>query len=267
MGQYICANPHCSRVRTGWEENNSNFKIIGQGQHICKSCGMFGIRQHCGAKKLTEYSTSLEVLILFHQGQHTCNLKEVEIREQKEKRNDLVRNALITNMKAKPRDILLSQVTYFLSLGQEQEAEEAALLLSNTKEMSKIRCAHLKQIFSDDHHSMRAVKNAKEKLDKVDPFLLYSYKNENEDASKPTCIYKSSLESIKTALEMNTLDKKNFSPMREEFLFMDTMHKCLDTHKANSPLFFLQCDFFALDPFLSCDFCSVEKCCMCEWDY
>ena len=117
MGQYICANPCCPRVIAGWEENNSNFKIIGQGQCICKSCGMFGIRQHCGAQKLTEYSTSSEVLIVFHQGQHTCTLKDVETREQKEKRNDLVRNALFTNMKAKPRDILLSQVTYFLSLG------------------------------------------------------------------------------------------------------------------------------------------------------
>ena len=120
--------------------------------------GMFGIRQHCGAKKLTEYSTSSEVLVVFHQGQHTCNLKDIETREQKEKRSDLVWNVLFTNMKAKPRDILLSQVTYFLSLGQEQEAEEAALLLSNTKEISKIRCTHLTQIFSDDHHSMRALK-------------------------------------------------------------------------------------------------------------
>ena len=71
---------------------------------------------------------------------------------------------------------------------------------------------------------MRTLKNAKEKLDKVDPFLLYSYNNDKEDASKPTCIYKSSLESIRIALEMNTLDKNNFSPMREEFLFMDMMH-------------------------------------------
>ena len=31
MGQYICANPGCPRVRAGWVENNSNFKIIGQG--------------------------------------------------------------------------------------------------------------------------------------------------------------------------------------------------------------------------------------------
>ena len=29
MGQYICANPHCPRVRAGSEENDSNFKIIG----------------------------------------------------------------------------------------------------------------------------------------------------------------------------------------------------------------------------------------------
>ena len=139
-------------------------------------------------------------------------MKDVETREHKEKRNDLVRDVLFTNMKAKPRDILLSQVTYFLSLGQEQEAEEAALLLSNTKEISKIRCANLKQIFSDEHHSMRALKNAKEKLDTVNPFLLYSYNNEKEDASKPTFVYKSSLESIKIALEMKTLDKKNSLP-------------------------------------------------------
>ena len=66
MGQYICANPHFPGVRAGWEENNSNFKVIGQRQHICKSCGMFHIKQHCGVEKLTEYSTSSEVLIVFN---------------------------------------------------------------------------------------------------------------------------------------------------------------------------------------------------------
>ena len=43
---------------------------------------------------------------------------------------------------------MLSQVTYFLSQGMEEEAEEAALLLSKTKAISNIIASHLKKLFS-----------------------------------------------------------------------------------------------------------------------
>ena len=68
-------------------------------------------------------------------------------REQKAWQEHLVESALQSNSKAKPCDIMLSQVTYFLSQGMEEEAEEAALLLSKTKTISNIRTSHLKKLF------------------------------------------------------------------------------------------------------------------------
>ena len=56
---------------------------------------------------------------------------------------------------------MLSQVTYFLSQGMEEEAEEAALLLSKTKAISNIRASHLKKLFSTERHSFSAIPNAK----------------------------------------------------------------------------------------------------------
>ena len=224
QGEYICTNPNCGRVMSGWEENKSSFKSISRNEALCKTCGMFAKKNFCGAKKLTEYSTSLQVLVVFHQGNHTCTMKNKETREMRQKREEIVMQALRSNLKAKPKQIQMSEVIFYLSKGMEKEAEDAALLLSNVKQISKIRAEYLKKLFSDDRHSFKAIRKAKKKLDKIDKYLLYQYNDKKLNPEKPTYIYKSSEDSIKLAIQMNVLDPKNQSLMKEEFLFLDTMH-------------------------------------------
>ena len=155
-------------------------------------------------------------LFVYYQGQHKCILKDNETREQKAWWEHLVESALQSNFKAKPHDIMLSQVTYFLSRGMEEEAEEAALLLSKTKTISNIRASHLKKLFLTERHSFPAVASAKQKLDPVDPFLIYKFNGENS-TGVPKDVYKSSWDMAMLALQMNTLDDENISPLKEEF--------------------------------------------------
>ena len=110
----------------------------------------------------------------------------------------------------------------------EEEAEEAALLLSKTKTISNIRASHLKKLFSTERHSFPAVASAKQKLDPVDPFLIYKFNGDNS-TGVPKYVYKSSWDMAMLALQLNTLDDENTSPLKEEFLYFDCMHNhCKD---------------------------------------
>ena len=122
---------------------------------------------------------------------------------------------------------MLSQVTYFLSQGMEEKAEEAALL-SKTKAISNIRASHPKKLFSTERHSFPVIASVKQKLDPVDPFLIYKF-NGNNSTGVPKYVYKSSWDMAMLALQLNTLDDENTSPLKEEFLYFDCMHNhCKD---------------------------------------
>ena len=73
----------------------------------------------------------------------------------------------------------------------EEEAKEAALLLSKTKTISNIRASHLQKLFWTERHSFPAVASTKQKLDLVDPFLIYKFNGENS-TGVPKYVYKSS---------------------------------------------------------------------------
>ena len=177
QGKYICTNPKNGRVMSGWEENKSSFKSISRTEALCKTCGMFAKKNVCSAKKLTEYSTSFQVLVVFHQGNHTCTIKNKVTGEMRQKMEQIVMQVLRSNFKAKPKQIKMGEVIVYLSKGMEKEAEDAALVISNSKEISKIKAEYLKKLFSDDRHYFKAIGKANKKLDKIDKYLLFQYNN------------------------------------------------------------------------------------------
>ena len=87
---------------------------------MCSTCGMFAEQVGCGAMEVTEYCPVNATLVVYYQGQHKCITKDNETREQKAWQEHLVESALQSNFKAKPCDIMVSQVTYFLSQGMEE---------------------------------------------------------------------------------------------------------------------------------------------------
>ena len=62
----------------------------------------------------------------------------------RQKREQIVMQALRSNLKSKLKQIQMSKVIFYLSKCLEKEAEDAILLLSNVKEISKIRAEYLK---------------------------------------------------------------------------------------------------------------------------
>ena len=86
QGEYICTNLNCGRVMSGWEENKSSFKSISRNEALCKTCGMFTKKNFCSAKKLTEYSTSLQVVGWFpSRHSYLYNEKQGDLRNETEK--------------------------------------------------------------------------------------------------------------------------------------------------------------------------------------
>ena len=183
-----------------------------------------------GAMKLTEYCPVNATLVVYHQGQHRCIIKDNKKREQKAWWEHVVESALQSNFKAKPHEIMLCQVTYFLSQGMEDEAEKAPLLLGNTKTISNIRASHLKKLFSTERHSFSAIANVKQKLDPVDPFLIYKCNGDNS-TGVPKYAYKTSWDMAMLALELNRLEDETTSPLEEECLYFDCMHNCCKDFK------------------------------------
>ena len=43
-------------------------QIVG---HVCKLCGHFAGREHCGVKKLVEYDNT-KILTIIYEGKHNC---------------------------------------------------------------------------------------------------------------------------------------------------------------------------------------------------
>ena len=64
----------------------------------------------------------------------------------RQKREEIVMHALRSNLKAKPKQIQMSEAIFYLSKGMEKEAEDAALLFSNVKQISKIGAEYLKKL-------------------------------------------------------------------------------------------------------------------------
>ena len=218
QGHFICTNRKCDQVKVGMSENQFCFQQVGPYK-ICSTCGMFIEQMGCGAMKLTEDCPVNATLVVYHHGQHKYITKGNEIREQKAQGENVVESALQSNFKAKPCDIMLSKVTYYLSQGVEEEAEETPLLLSKTKGICNIRANHPKKLFSTERHSYPAIANAKQKLDLVDPFLVYKFNGDNS-TGVPKYIYKASWDMAMLALELNTLDDENTSPLKENFFYI-----------------------------------------------
>ena len=63
----------------------------------------------------------------------------------------------------------------------EAEAAEAALLLCKTKTISNIRASHLKKHFLTERYPFPTIASAKQKLDPVDPFLIYKFNGDNSE--------------------------------------------------------------------------------------
>ena len=80
-GSLMCENNTCLKLLTEGVCNTNEFSR-DSGAHVCKSCGYFAARAHCGVKKLIEYDRSTKLMTINYEGKHNCipkpNLKKKE---------------------------------------------------------------------------------------------------------------------------------------------------------------------------------------------
>ena len=81
IGSLMCKNNTCPKLLTEGVCNTNEFSR-DSGAHVCKSCGYFAARAHCGVKKLIEYDQSTKLMTIIYEGKHNCipkpNLKKKE---------------------------------------------------------------------------------------------------------------------------------------------------------------------------------------------
>ena len=75
QGSLICMNPQCPVFKTEQICNQIDFGKHEFEGHACNSCGYLATRIFCGSIKVTEFKRWENLLTLWHQGKHKCNLK------------------------------------------------------------------------------------------------------------------------------------------------------------------------------------------------
>ena len=71
IGSLMCENNTCPKLLTEGICNTNEFSR-DSGAHVCKSCGYFAARAHCGAKKLIEYDRSMKLMAIIYEDKHNC---------------------------------------------------------------------------------------------------------------------------------------------------------------------------------------------------
>ena len=79
-GHFMCTNTKCNPIREGMSANKFCFQQVGP-DIICSTCGMFVEQVGFGAMKLTEYYPVNATIVVDHQGQHKCIIKNNKTRE------------------------------------------------------------------------------------------------------------------------------------------------------------------------------------------
>ena len=87
-GSLICMNPVSCLKQI---HNQIDFVKHEFEGHACNSCGYLATRIFCGCIKVTEFNRWENLLTIWHQGKHKCNLKP-DIKGQQEKSREESKN-------------------------------------------------------------------------------------------------------------------------------------------------------------------------------
>ena len=74
QGNYVCNNDNCPFFREDKKRNQHQFKTV-RGKKFCFSCQLLAVRKPYPAWKMIEYSHQSRLLEIYHNGNHTCEVK------------------------------------------------------------------------------------------------------------------------------------------------------------------------------------------------
>ena len=89
QGSYICVNNNCPFWKTSKKRNRGSFKKSAS-KATCTSCGYFGLRKKCVARKLVDVYEAGGLVVVYHIGKHNC-IPKVNCRRRREQMEDIIR--------------------------------------------------------------------------------------------------------------------------------------------------------------------------------
>ena len=232
LGSYKCENDLCPKFTSGKGRNTYAFTRIGLNLYECKTCGSVAKRDFCGALKLTVYNPDTKTLEVTYMGHHTCSLRSrasYTLIASPVKRS-ILQPILQKNVNATAKQISEEAAENFLRMGKPAMAKESVKLSQDRRLVSSMKEEILKIVGKRDPNSFHAIANLRRDLKTVDPYLIFKLNDGslNDDISY---VFKSSKCAAELAIEMDCEDENSRSCLKEEPVYVDTMHSRVDDYK------------------------------------
>ena len=232
MGSYICEHPDCPKFKSGKGKNTYAFTNIGFNLNECSICGVVAERKFCGALKLATFDPETLTVNVKYAGTHTCDLKvRTPYQSLPEKtKKSVLKPILQKNPKATSKVIAEEAAEKFIRIGQPHLARQAIKLASDRRLISEMKEEVFNMVNDKDPNSFRAVAELRKQMKDFDPFLIYKI-NDGSLNDGISYVFKSSTCAAKLALEMDCEDPNNISCLKDEPVYIDTMHSRVQNYK------------------------------------
>ena len=232
LGSFVCMNDQCPKYTSGKGRNTYAFTNVGFNLFECKTCGNVADREFCGALKLTMFYPDRKVLEVFYAGTHTCSLKvrsPYNLMPEKMKK-EVLKPILQKNPWATTKQISEEAAENFLRIGKPELARQSIRLAQDRKLVAEMKQEAITRVTDEDPNSFAAVAALRQELKSFDPYLIYKL-NDGTLNDEISFVFKSSKCAAQLALEMEYEDPENKSCLREQPVYINTMHSRVQNYK------------------------------------
>ena len=146
------------------------------------------------------------------------------------KNEEVLKPILQKNPRATTKQISEEAAENFLRIGKPELARQSIRLAQDRKLVAEMKQEAITRATDKDSNSFAAVAALRQELKSFDPYLLYKL-NDGTLNDEISFVFKSSKCAAQLALEMDYEDPENKSCLREEPVYIDTMHSYVQNYK------------------------------------
>ena len=223
-GNFICTNKDCAYLIENGKENQHQFTTIGKNK-FCYVCNGIVYRRPCGAVKMIEYHVTMRLLEVYHQGEHTCQVKPETTIHDKAIEESIKRYGV----RVTPKEIAQMRMTEELKKQFDSGEHDMNKIVdigsqfTDRKRISNIK-ARIQNEMKSEKHSMAAVGELKTCTDTSDNYLIYKVYDQNMAGCGKSFVFKSSRKMANLCLNMDQ-DRPHKGPLASEPCYFDGMHR------------------------------------------
>ena len=199
--------------------NTRQFKNGSNNDQACSVCGDAGEFVACTARRYVKYGK--RGVQVFHCGNQTC-----PVTSRREKPTERVKEMIKKHPRLKPAEIQSAFVLSSLRTEEDWEkVEKEAAQLLDRKWISNQKQS-VRQEIHPSGENFEAVVTFKQYCDKKDSLLIFKVNDRRGNPDKPSFVFKTSEDKMKTALKM---DRNGEHFLKEEYCFFDgKVKRCRD---------------------------------------